>query len=107
MSAHLLDATKRWHCPACEQLHETREHRPHTPFHGCPKLGILAPFVEFTGTEPDRSAARLVLIDREDYLGDEVVRTDVDGRPWMAVETQRADGSTDRAVFVPTATNRR
>jgi hypothetical protein len=104
----LLDATKRWECPSCGLQHVTREARPHTPMHDCRALaGLLAPFVAVTGAELNRHQQRLVVVDREDYVGNEIVRTDGNGRPVMAVRTERADGSNDCHVFAPTATYRR
>jgi hypothetical protein len=41
-------------------------------------------------------------VEREDYVGKEVVTTDGEGRPVMAVETTRDDGN-DVAVFAPCA----
>jgi hypothetical protein len=42
-------------------------------------------------------------VEREDYVGDEIVTTDGDNTPIMAVETTRDDGSNDVAVFAPCA----
>lgn len=107
MSAHLLTVPeKRWACPSCGKLAVTHEAQPHTEFHHCPALGILAPMVEIHGNELDPMSARHRLVDREDYVGDEMCRTDDHGRPWMAIATDRADGSNDLAVFAPTASNR-
>lgn len=62
--------------------------------------------VEVTGIELDLHKVRLVRVDREDYVGSEIVRTDATGRPAMAVITERADGSNDCHAFAATATNR-
>jgi len=43
--------------------------------------------------------------EREDYIGNEQVQTDINGRPVMSVVTTRDDGQ-DVAVFAPTATAR-
>jgi ribosomal protein L35AE/L33A len=40
--------------------------------------------------------------EREDYVGDEVVTRDGEGRPIMAVNVERAHGN-DVAVFAPMA----
>jgi hypothetical protein len=105
MTATILQPPqKNWQCPACDLQHVTFEARPHTPMHPCASMnGLLAPFVEVTGVELDRKAARLVRVDREDYVGKEIVRTDGVGRPAMAVVTERADGSNDCHVFASTA----
>lgn len=106
MTGVLLDPPQHnWQCPSCDLQHVTFEARPHTPMHPCPKMnGLLAPFVEVTGVEFDRSVVRLVRVDREDYVGDEVVRVDGEGRPAQAVITERADGSNDCHAFAATAT---
>lgn len=107
MNTVILDPTKKWGCPSCGGLHLTREARPHTPFHQCPALnGLTAPYVEIVhGSELDPRTVRHVPIDREDYVGSEDVQTDDNGRPIMALDTQRADGSNDRTVYAPTAHN--
>lgn len=89
----------RWECPSCGQQATTRRSDVHTEFHHCPKLGVWAPMVEFTGDTLDLSTVRHRLVEREDYVGDEDVRYPA----VMAVDTERADGSNDRAVFAPTA----
>jgi hypothetical protein len=42
-------------------------------------------------------------VEREDWVGGELVQTDEDGRPVMAVVTVRDDGQ-DCTIFAPTAT---
>jgi hypothetical protein len=42
-------------------------------------------------------------VEREDYIGKEVVTFDGENRPIMAVETVRGDGSNDVAVYAPCA----
>jgi hypothetical protein len=62
--------------------------------HTCPKLhGLTAPLVR-AGTD-----CKVVAVERGDYLRDETQRRGDDGRPYMAVVTERGDGSTDAAVF--------
>lgn len=95
----ILNAERRWECPSCHQQHVTTEHRPHTPFHACKALGgLTAPFVEVRGSELDRHAARHVVVERGDYIGDDKTAGRV-----MAVNTERADGSNDCTVYAPTA----
>jgi hypothetical protein len=43
------------------------------------------------------------LVEREDYVGTEDVRTDEDGRVWMAAQVVHGDGHEDRFVYAPTA----
>jgi len=89
---------KSWGCPNCGKLAYTAEPLPHTEFHPCPGLkGVLAPMIEVG------QKVKVLAVVREDYIGREVVRKDDDGRPVMAVVTERPDGSNDCAVFAPTA----
>lgn len=101
MRAVLLDAPeRRWECPNCDHTDVTREARPHTRFHPCPGLrGLTAPMVA-AGTR-----CKVEAMDREDYVGKEIVTRDGDGRPVMSVVTTRDDGQ-DCAVFAPLATGR-
>jgi len=65
--------------------------------HRCRNLaGMDVPLVP----EGERAEARSLV--REDYVGTDEVQYDADGRPIMAVEVVRDDG-TDRAVFAPLA----
>jgi hypothetical protein len=47
----------------------------------------------------DGSDCKVFAVERADYLGDEQQRTGDDGRPYMSVVTERADGSNDAHVF--------
>lgn len=95
----VLDGEQRWTCPACTDTAVT--YGSADRFHPCRGLaGLLAPMV----LEGVRAHVRAVL--REDYVGREDVRRDGDGRPVMAVVTERDDGR-DCAVFAPTARVRR
>jgi hypothetical protein len=95
MVALLLDVYQDWSCPNCGKTERT----PGVPanatrFHPCPKLhGLTAPMVR------DGTDCKVTAVEREEYLGGAIQRTGDNGRPYMAVETERADGSTDRAVF--------
>jgi predicted RNA-binding Zn-ribbon protein involved in translation (DUF1610 family) len=90
----------RWYCPNCGLRDATREARPHTRFHICPKLrGLTAPML------PEGTAAKVEAREREDYVGQEDVQTDEDGRPVMSIVTTRDDGQ-DVVVFAPTAHGR-
>jgi len=92
--------THRWYCPNCGARDVTREIRPHSRFHTCPRLGMLtAPML------PEGMKAKVEAHEREDYIGSDLVRTDEDGRPIMSVTTEREDG-TDIIVFAPTAVAR-
>jgi hypothetical protein len=100
MAIPLLRAETRWSCPNCPATHLTRIAQPHAPFHPCPGLrGILAPYVV------DGTRVNVTACEREDYAGAEKgLRLDGEGRAIMAVNTERWDGSSDRAVFAPVAT---
>jgi hypothetical protein len=87
----------RWECGHCNARDTTRQAGPHTRFHPCAGLGIVAPMV------PEGSGARTVAKEREDYIGSEQVQTNAAGRPIMSVSTERPDGSNDLVVFAPTA----
>lgn len=66
-------------------------------FHNCRSLaGILAPLV------PEGTRCEVRAVEREDYVGSEIVRTDDNGRPIMSVVTTRDDGE-DCIAFAPTA----
>ena len=57
--------------------------------------GMLLPMVQ------DGVKAHVTLVEREDYIGHEVVQMH-EGRPIMAVSITREDGE-DRVIFAPTA----
>lgn len=95
----ILDAPVRdWYCPACGLTDQTREFRPHTRFHPCPKLrGLAAPML------PKGVDAKVEVREREDYVGAEHVQLDPErGRPVMSIVTTRDDGQ-DCVVFAPKA----
>lgn len=99
MNAVLLAPEQRWTCPNCDATDVT--HLPGgsvaSRFHACRGLrGLTAPMV------PAGTSCKVEALDRDDYVGGEIVTVDGEGRPVMAVETTRDDG-TDRAVFAPCA----
>jgi len=100
MTVPLLAAEQRWACPNCTATAVT--HLPPdavaSQFHACRGLkGLNAPMV------PAGTKAKVEIVERQDYLNGDHVTRDGDGRPVMAIETTRDDG-TDRAVFAPVAT---
>lgn len=100
MEIPILAVDQLWSCPNCTQEDRTTETYPHTRFHACPGLkGLTAPMV------PVGMDCKVEAMEREDYVGRELVQTDADGRPIMAVRTERADGSNDLAVLAPCATS--
>ena len=93
----LLRVERHWVCPACSATDLTLRADAHTQFHRCPGLGgIEAPMVE------DGVRAKIERLDREDYVGGDLVQRGPDGRPLFAVRVTR-DAGTDMAVFAPTA----
>jgi len=85
-----------WECPNCTVTDCTTGQS--NRFHPCAGMGgLTAPLV------PVGSGARVTAVLREDYVGREAVQSDADGRPVMAVVTERPDGSNDVMVNVPTA----
>lgn len=96
----LLTAEHRWTCPNCTFTDVTREARPHTRMHSCRGLrGLTAPMV------PAGTRAKVTAVERGDYVAGDLVQTDGEGRPVMAVLTTRDDGQ-DCAVLAPAATAR-
>jgi hypothetical protein len=51
---------------------------------------------------PEGTGCKVQAVEREDYVGKEMVQTNGEGRPIMSVVTVRDDGQ-DCAVFAPTA----
>jgi hypothetical protein len=95
-----LVPARHWECPNCSATDVTREAEPHTRFHTCVGLrGLTAPMV------PAGTRCKVEANERGDYVRDETVTTDADGRPVMNVTVTRDDG-TDVAVFAPTAVAR-
>jgi len=91
----LLNPVQYWECPNCNFKDITREAAVHTRFHACRGLrGLTAPMV------PAGTKAKVVAKEREDYVGNETVQTDGEGRPIMSIITERDDGQ-DCAVLAP------
>ena len=97
---------KWWECPTCHQQTKTIEARPHTEMHFCGALGgLVTPMVEVHTNEGiRRGTVRHRVIEREDYVGNEVGLRYVGRTAVSAIHTERADGSNDTAVFAPAAT---
>ena len=94
----ILDSWQDWECPECHKTDQTRPLPANASrMHICPKLkGIVAPLVR-KGVK-----SRLVAVVREDYVGTDMVTSDEDNKPIMAVRTER-DSGFDVAVFAPVA----
>lgn len=101
----LLDPSRRWECPSCNRQLKTDRPVTQIPLHPCKEQrGLMVPFVEVHGVELPKHAARHVVVERGDWVGSEHVQTDGEGRPVMAVRTERPDGSYDTHVLAPAAT---
>lgn len=93
----IVSSVTHWMCPNCAATDVTTEARPHVRLHTCPKLhGLTAPML------PAGTRAKVEAVERQDYVGREIVTTDGRGRPIMSVVTTRDDGQ-DALVFVPSA----
>jgi hypothetical protein len=92
----ILAPEVRWSCPNCAATYVTRARRPF-PQHRCRGLkGLFAPF------EVDGTACKVFAVEREDYVGAEMVQTDGEGRPVSSIVTVRDDGS-DCKILAPGA----
>jgi len=97
MKGIMLQPEQRWECPNCTLQEVTHEAKPHTRFHSCRGLkGLSAPMV------PAGTKAKVEAVEREDYIGNEAVQLDGEGRPVMSVITTRNEGQ-DCAVYAPSA----
>src|SRR5678810_1035478 len=91
----ILRRENRWECPNCTLTDVTYEVEVHTRFHNCPGLkGLTAPMV------PEGTKCKVTANEREDYVGNDTVQTDDEGRPIMSIVTEREDGH-DCAVLAP------
>lgn len=93
----LVTREQRWVCPNCEHTDVTFDARPHSRFHPCRGLrGMTAPMVA------EGVRCKVESRERDDFIGNDLVQTDGEGRPVMSVVTTRDDGE-DCVVFAPTA----
>jgi hypothetical protein len=96
MTAPILTKITYWYCTFCTFKDRTHNAEAHTRYHTCKSNGLTMPMI-VQGT-----TAKVELIERGDYVGKELVTTDLSGRPVMSVVTTRDDGQ-DCAVFAPAA----
>jgi hypothetical protein len=88
--------TQVWVCPKCKKEARTRGRFRPNRYHRCPRLhGVLAPMV------PAGAKADVVVNERQDYIGRDIVDLDERGHAPMSVSTHHADGRVDTAVFAP------
>jgi hypothetical protein len=91
--------TQYWYCPNC--VVEARTADASLPMHTCKGIaGLTAPLI-LRGTK-----AKTTVNDREDYVGQELVQTDAEGRVVASTTTTRDDGE-DCTVYVSTAQARK
>ena len=85
----ILESEYHWTCPNCVQRALTYEGAvPQARFHQCAGLaGMVAPMVQ------EGVRCKVEAKEREDYIGDEIVRYDGNNRPVASVEVTREDGN--------------
>jgi len=96
----ILDPSAMWSCPNCPAEARLPLPRPgQVHLHLCTGLrGLAAPLL------PAGTRARVVAVEREDYIGSEQVQLDPElQRPVMSVVTEHDDGRRDAIVFAPLA----
>jgi hypothetical protein len=101
VAAMLTPPVTYWHCVACGYADRTRVAGVHSRMHACPKAGgMTVPMAVGTGDRPVRG--KLIMHEREDYVGNEDVQRDADGRVFMAARVV-TDETEHLAVYAPTA----
>lgn len=96
----ILDPSAMWYCPNCSNEARLPFPKPgQVHLHICMGLrGLTAPML------PVGTRAKVVAVERDDYVKDEVVQLDPElHRPVMSVVTIRDDGQ-DAIIFAPMAT---
>ena len=104
----VLNPEQHWECPSCGLQHVTREARPHTPMHFCPKHGGLnAPFAAVPPKAEGLRRGEIThrLVERGDDIGADIGVAFAGSKAVMAVHTERSDGH-DTHVYAPAATLR-
>ena len=91
----------RWECLSCDHKDVTREAGVHSRFHGCRGMRGLSIAMVPAGTK-----GKVVAVERQDYIGKELVQMDGENRPIMSVVTERDEGI-DCVVYAPTAVAKR
>lgn len=95
MSGLIFQKENYWECPNCDLQDVTYQSGPHSRMHNCRGMAMLSVPMVPAGTK-----CKIESHEREDYIGDEIVQTDNDGRPIMSVTTTRDDGE-DCVVYAP------
>ena len=86
---------KYWHCKGCTAEAVTFDDA--IPMHYCGVLGLPIPL---TGID---LPAKITVVTREDYIGNEIQRADSDGKPIQCVLIETDDG-VDAYAYAPVAT---
>jgi len=96
----VIDVDRLWQCNSCGRQHITKASRDgvQTPLHQC--VGLAGTWVPFV---PAHSDAIIRVEERQDYIGNDMVFHDANGRPIMSVYTMREDGE-DCHILAPTTT---
>jgi hypothetical protein len=97
MNTVMLAPEHHWVCPNCTFTDVTTKTEVHTRFHACRGMyGLTAPMV------PAGTKCKVEAVEREDFIGNEVVQRDDRGRPVMSLVTTRDNGQ-DTTVYAPLA----
>ena len=87
----------RWVCPNCPTVALRPFVVNHQEYHLCKGMKMLTvPLIE------EGKKVKITANEREDYIKNEIVQTDGDGRPVMNVTIEREDGQ-DCVVYAPAA----
>lgn len=86
---------QHWYCPNCDAAARTTTGS--LPMHSCFGLHSLTIPLVRAGIK-----CKIEAVERQDYIGKELVQADAHGRPVMSVITTRDDGQ-DCTIFPPTA----
>jgi hypothetical protein len=77
-----------WVCPNCGLTERTPALPPDSSrYHNCPRLHSLSAPLIRAGM-----SAKIEAVEREDVLGKQIQATGDDGKPYMAIRTEFADG---------------
>lgn len=100
MATFDLSQERHWGCPNCDYTRVTFKAGRQAVVHRCKGLsGLIAPLVE------DGIKCKIEAREREDYIGENLVQVNGEGRPIMSIVTTREDGQ-DCRVLAPLASAR-
>jgi hypothetical protein len=90
-----MQLRKYWHCKGCTAEAVTFDDS--IPMHYCGSSGLPIPL---TGID---LPAKITVVEREDYIGNEIQRKSSDGKPVQCVLIETEDG-VDAYAYAPVAT---